>query len=200
MTTPINLPMNNRSPTPGICQGMGIAIAISLVLMLLTPAANAQRPSIAQLQADIAALQANQVPGLSTYLQVDDTTDPTRPVVLVDGANLQVVNGTGLISMTNGVGNLIVGYDTAATGNFYCSDGQYQDQLNCETFGGTWAQSHKSGSHNIVVGHGNSFSSFGGIVGPLDNTISGAFASVTGGELNQATGKGASVIGGLSRR
>ena len=48
------------------------------------------------------------------------------------------------------------------------------------------------------MGHGNSFSSFGGLVGPHDSTISGPFASasVSGGYYNTANGFYSSVSGG----
>jgi hypothetical protein len=53
MTTPTNPRMIHRDLTPGVCRGMGLTIAVSLVLMLLTPMAYAQRPSIADLEQGI---------------------------------------------------------------------------------------------------------------------------------------------------
>jgi len=48
----------------------------------------------AALQSELAATTA-YVQGLQSYVTVDATTDPVRPVVIVSGANLQVVNGLG---------------------------------------------------------------------------------------------------------
>lgn len=54
----------------------------------------------------------------------------------------------------------------------------------------------RSGSHNMVVGHGNSYTSFGGWVVPLDNTASGRDSWVSGGRDNTADGRNFSVSGG----
>jgi hypothetical protein len=65
--------------------------------------------------------------------------------------------------MINGTGNLILGYD--------------------ETPGS------QSGSHNLLFGGtSNSYTSYGGIVGGLSNTISNSYASILGGAYNTAAG------------
>jgi hypothetical protein len=155
------------------------------------------RPSIADLQAQIAALQASNVPGLASYVSVDQSV-PSRPIVRVAGANLQVVNGTGTTNSTNGVGNVIVGYDDARPGNAapQCSLGAYTDQGTCQGNGGTWAVDLKSGSHNVVIGPKHNYSQYAGLVVGLQNTISGAWSSVSGGQENTASGGVASVSGG----
>jgi len=76
-----------------------------------------------------------------------------------------------------GTGNLIIGYNE--TGNLNGDD--------------------KSGSHMLVVGRGNSYSSYGGIVAGLSNTTSGIYSSVSGGYNNTANGDWASVSGGYQR-
>ena len=73
--------------------------------------------------------------------------------VVITGANLRIVNGLGTTDTTNGLGNLIVGYnelrmhfpDCAGNPHPFCRDA-------------------RTGSHNVVVGEGNNFSSFGGLV------------------------------------
>src|SRR5262245_5245419 len=97
--------------------------------------------------------------------------------VVITGANLRIVNGLGSTETTNGLGNLIVGYNESTP----------------------IRPDSRSGSHNVVVGEGNNFSSFGGLVVGLGNEISGTFASVTGGTVNTASGGGSSVSGGLQR-
>lgn len=107
-------------------------------------------------------------------------TDPKtgETTVRFTGVNVQVVNGTGSDwGGLNGVGNLIVGYNGLRGG-------------------GTDV---RTGSHNLVVGTYNNYSSVGGLVAGYFNTISGGFASVSGGSNNTAGGLGASVGGGLSR-
>lgn len=74
---------------------------------------------------------------------------------------------------TNGLGNLIVGYDEAHPG------------------GG-----EKTGSHNIVVGPGHSYTSVGGFVAGVANYISAPGATVSGGLTNYAAGPYSSINGG----
>ena len=89
------------------------------------------------------------------------------------GMNLQVMNGAGKTESTNGLGNLIIGYNE--------EDRDFP--------------SSRSGSHNLVVGDLHTYSSYGGLVVGRANTLTGPFASVTG-ENNAATGGGSSVSGG----
>lgn len=105
----------------------------------------------------------------------------TDNVITFSGVNVMIVSGTGhTYDPPNGLGNLIVGYDEPRDSG-----------------------SDKTGSHNIVLGSQNNYSSYGGIVAGFSNTISGIYASVTGGSFNQAvyddvthTGAYASVSGG----
>ncbi len=122
--------------------------------------------------------------------------------IYLTGANLNIVNGLGSTTSTNGVGNLILGYNELR--------GSGDD---------------RSGSHNLVAGRSNNFSSYGGIVVGWQNQTSAPYASVigynstaagfvslalsgnnyaggymsavTGGSGNQATGSFSSVSGGL---
>jgi hypothetical protein len=100
-----------------------------------------------------------------------------RELVLT-GANLRIVNGLGTTDTTNGLGNLIVGYNEIR-GPFV------QNPENVRT-----------GSHVVVIGRGHNFSRFGGIVVGDTNAIAGDFSSVTGGTENVAGGRSSSVNGG----
>jgi hypothetical protein len=94
--------------------------------------------------------------------------------VFFTGCNVHIRDGSGNTNgPVNGLGNLIVGYNESRGGG-----------------------DDRSGSHNIVVGMENNFSSYGGLVVGDLNTISGAFASVSGGQANTASGDFASVSGG----
>ncbi len=97
--------------------------------------------------------------------------------VTLSGYNLRIVNGLGSTDSVNGLGNLTLGYN--ATGN---------------TQGGGDV---RTGSHNLVLGDLNNYSSYGGLVAGYDNTVSGRYASVSGGFANTASGIYASVSGGL---
>jgi hypothetical protein len=93
--------------------------------------------------------------------------------LFITGANLHICNGLGNTETTNGLGNLVIGYNETR------GDGD-----------------DRTGSHNLVVGQQQNFSSFGGFVAGLDNNILGPYASVTGGTGNTATGRGSWIGGG----
>jgi len=99
-----------------------------------------------------------------------------QTTVRFSNVNVQIVDGSGGTAGTvNGRGNLIVGYNEVR--------GSGDD---------------RTGSHNLIVGARNNYSSFGGqVVGDL-NTISNFYASVSGGENNTASGESASISGGLN--
>jgi hypothetical protein len=103
--------------------------------------------------------------------------DAAANEVVITGANLRIVNGLGATDTTNGVGNLIVGYNESRLVRGDDTD-------------------NRTGPHNIVVGQELNFSSFGGLVVGFFNEISGTFASVSGGQQNTASGRFASVSGG----
>ncbi|MFP6739239.1 MAG: hypothetical protein VCD34_10925 [Planctomycetota bacterium] len=108
-------------------------------------------------------------------LPVDDQGGTARTIRL-SGANLQVVNGSGETEGDGGgLGNLIVGYqEPRENGN------------------------DRTGSHNLVVGRRNNYSSWGAQVVGSSNTASGLLASVCGGEGNTASGDFSVVGGGVS--
>jgi hypothetical protein len=93
-----------------------------------------------------------------------------KPTIQFSGVNAQIVNGEGKTTSVNGAGNLVIGYDESP---------------------GT-----QSGSHDLILGEGQTYSSYGGVLAGRSNTISGPFASVTGGTSNTASGEDASVTGG----
>ena len=113
-----------------------------------------------------------------------------KPTLRISGANLQVDNGTGSSRTTNGVGNVIVGYNETSP---------------------LRADPQHSGSHNLVLGYGHEFTSWGGLLGGLANAVHGAAgvafgqtnavdgdsAAVTGGFINSASGHATSVSGGF---
>ncbi len=88
--------------------------------------------------------------------------------------NLQVVNGQGETETSNGLGNVIIGYN--------------ED---------TGAQETRTGSHYVIVGKEHTWTSYGGIVAGYSNNATGIYASVTGGTGNTASGSLSLVSGGL---
>ncbi len=97
-----------------------------------------------------------------------------KPTIRFSGVNVQIVNGEGSTASTNGDGNLVIGYD---------------EEPRTQT-----------GSHNLVLGKEQSYTSYGGIAGGRDSSVTGPFASVTGGVDNTASGEVASVSGGGSNK
>jgi hypothetical protein len=96
--------------------------------------------------------------------------------IFITGANLRIVNGLGATETTNGLGNLIVGYNEP------------------RPEGGD----RRTGAHNVIVGQQRDFTRFGGLVVGFKNMISGTYASVSAGAFNAARGDWSSVSGGAS--
>lgn len=107
-----------------------------------------------------------------------------NPLLTISGENVQINDGGGTEAVENGLGNLLIGYNENP---------------------GT-----QTGSNNLVLGDGQTFTSYGGIIAGQNNLLSGPFAdvlgdgnsatgnsaSVTGGENNTASGSGSSILGG----
>ena len=163
-------------------------------LAVLKSTVHALHAKVTALEAEVATLKSSQVMVLNKYLTV---TTGDQPRALFSGLNLQLVNGTGQTDSTNGRGNLILGYDVARHDEMYfCSDGQFTEREACERAGQTWATSHKTGSHYLVIGDRNNYAQYGGLVVGTYNTSTGPGASVSGGRENKASGPYASVSGG----
>lgn len=95
------------------------------------------------------------------------------PHIFFTGVNVHIRSGLGATDDAgSGTGNLIVGYNENFTGN------------------------PRTGSHNLIVGPGHDYRSCGGFVAGFSNTISGRYASVSGGAENTASGNVSSVSGG----
>ena len=108
------------------------------------------------------------------HIRYEATGVGGKPTIRFSGVNVQIVNGEGKTASANGSGNLVVGYDENEAGI------------------------HKqTGSHNLIVGEQQTFTSYGGIVAGLEDSLLAPFASVTGGLANKAEAEGASVTGGF---
>lgn len=122
---------------------------------------------------------------------LDDGQGGTAKTLRVSGLNVQIVNGLGATNgnpaqpnstdpaetATNGLGNLILGY---AEEPFFASD--------------------RTGSHNLVIGSENRYSSYGGLVAGRLNSISGPYATIVGGLGNIATADSSAILGGNNNR
>ena len=200
-----------------------VAAATLGVLGAMTLPAWAAPNPITTLEAQVAALQqtvstqAGQIAGLQSTVANQGTQitslqksviplltvvsfDPAHNLVQFRGVNVQIVNGQGTTSTTNGVGNLIIGYNEDAgnaRGTCTVSIHGVSDTFEpvCINDGGTFTRS-LGGSHNVVIGVGHGYSSFGGMVVGQDNLVTGTFAVVSSGENNTASGPHSGVSGG----
>lgn len=120
-------------------------------------------------------LEKKMIPGLEKYLSVNtnDMNGVKGPHIVFRGVNVHVQSGADTTAdTTSGLGNLIIGYNEAAPAQV------------------------RTGSHNLVGGSQNGFSSYGGLVFGVGNKITGTYASVVGGENNTASGISSTVLGG----
>lgn len=139
--------------------------------------------TVAALKTAINSTDAQNAFALGQFVTVD-TTDTINglagPHIIFTGANLHVRDGSGSTNdgggATTGLGNLVIGYD---------------EPPNSPPAG------YRSGSHDLVVGPGHTFSSFGGFVAGDTNAVEGPSATVSGGRGNAASGMVSSVSGGL---
>ncbi|MGH7341785.1 MAG: hypothetical protein ACREKH_14930, partial [Candidatus Rokuibacteriota bacterium] len=100
-------------------------------------------------------------------------------IVRFTGVNVQIVSGNGATDgPVNALGNLIIGYN------------EQRDPENERP------PADRTGSHNIVVGAAHGYSSFGGLVSGIDNSVSAPYGAVVGGRTNSIGGVAAAVVGG----
>ncbi len=123
--------------------------------------------------------EAEKLEKILPYIKYEEKGVGGKPTIQFSGVNVQVVNGEGKTATVNGEGNLVIGY-AEPTGEPTEKPEQTQ-----------------SGSHNLVLGRLQRYTSYGGILAGSSNIISRPFASVTGGQKNTASGEFASVSGGI---
>jgi hypothetical protein len=165
---------------PALC---ALAFASTVHAQGIPQQLKALQARVASLEATVSALQANNALKLGPFVSVDSNTQKgvIGPNITFTGANIHIVSGLGATDdngSRSGLGNLIIGYD----------------ELDPNT------TPNRSGSHNLVIGRFNTFTSsaWGGLVAGEDNTIQSAGATVSGGLFNIASGELASVSGGVS--
>ena len=155
----------------GVCIATGLAISLLLLVMASTAlAATTPGWECVPAMAGQAVVSGGTgaTPSCSSGTAVLAPTYVSsgvgsKPTVQLSAVNLQIINGEGKTATINGEGNLVIGYDESP---------------------GT-----QTGSHNLMLGGEQTYTSYGGILDGFKNTISGPFASVIGGEANTASGK-----------
>lgn len=157
-------------------------LRISSVFVLIVPLALA---AMYVSSAGGQTLSSTRVVGLTpeqaeilSHMSLVDLPDGQGGVVRtirITGVNVQIVNGLETTESTNGLGNLIVGY---------------------QELGNEREPDERTGSHYVVVGRRNNYSSSGGVVFGESNIGAGQYATVSGGRRNKADGPWSSIGGG----
>jgi hypothetical protein len=152
---------------------------------------------VATLSAELSALSGNSVLALDGYVYLDDSV-PQREKVVMEGVNLQVINGLGSTNSYNARGNIIIGYDESQPAHeAFCSLGQYTTEIDCVNNAEIWDSSLKIGSHNLVLGEGNNYTVAGGIVSGVRNVINGPYSNAVGGRENVSSAYSGTTVGGF---
>lgn len=113
------------------------------------------KSEVKTLTGEVSTLKGNVSKLQKLLTGVSRTQDANgHETLTVSGENLQIVNGTGSESDTDGLGNLIIGYNTNP---------------------GT-----ESGSANLVLGDGQGFTSYGDLVAGESNEASAPYSQVSG--------------------
>ncbi len=144
--------------------------ALQAALTNLQATVNSLSSQVSDLQDRVDTLEAEnaELKKKLKYVTVSGTD------MYITGANLYIRSGSGSTDGTvNGLGNLIIGYNEPRS-----------------------TSPDQTGSHNLIIGRYHNYSSYGGIVVGYYNTISAAYATVSGGHHNTASGFSASVSGG----
>jgi hypothetical protein len=100
-----------------------------------------------------------------------------KATIQFSGLNMQIVDGSGHTSSLNGSGNLVLGYDEHS--------GINREETVLQT-----------GSHNLILGEEQEFTSTGGIVSGNSDSITAENASVIGGFRDMASGQESVVTAG----
>ena len=141
--------------------------------------------TIAELQAQVEALEAQVVPGLAEYVVVDAELD----LVQISGANLAVNNGMGNSAWNNGLGNFWLGYNEDIDGAPLARTGSHNLII-----GNSNAYTN---SGNLIVGAGNEVHSYQGVAAGTNNTLEGVRSMVFGGNNNLVSGEMNIALGGV---
>jgi len=169
--------------------------AIEALLVSMQNTITAQEAEINQLKLDLAVVENNSVLTLDGYLSL--TTFNGFDTAEFTGINLQVNDGSDdTEGDVNGLGNVIVGYNEQLTGTTFCSDPQYIEANECFFNLGVWQSNITTGSHNLILGSNNSYTSYGGVVAGAGNVINNKFSSVLGGAESVANGIYSIISGG----
>lgn len=144
---------------------------------------NIRTAKIDALEGRVTVLESRNEDFNATIIQLSAKTecisqDSTCKDMFLEGCDVDVLNGLGKTDSKNGKGNVIIGYNENVPHRY---DIEPTD---------------RNGSHYLVLGSSNSYTSWGGMVAGAHNRALGPYGTVTGGSRNNATGYFSSVSGG----
>ncbi len=97
----------------------------------------------------LSAAELETLKGILPHIKFVASGIGGKPTVQFSGINVQIVSGSGSTAgAVNGEGNLVIGYDENTGGHA------------------------QTGSHDLILGEEQTFTSFGGVVAGFRNTIS----------------------------
>jgi hypothetical protein len=141
---------------------------------------------VAELEAQVAELTA-LLAGVSRVDVYDAVEDDYYDTLVFTGMNLQILSGIaepppGEPPTTNGMGNLIIGYNRARV--------DCPEEVECVD--------RRTGSHNLVMGGKNNYTSFSSFVSGGWNEVSAPHSAILSAKFSLASGHRATVTGGFS--
>jgi hypothetical protein len=135
---------------------------------------------ISAVQQQIYLIASNPVLALGSFVSVNTTpvNGVVPPTVVFTGCNLQVVDGIRQTSLTNGTGNILIGYENYSPA--------------------VYGTLNRMGSHNLILGRLNQWSAaaFSSIVAGDSNEVLNE-SSILGGTNNYANGNLSVILGGF---
>lgn len=162
------------------------SVELTAFLMEMQATILTLQAEVASLQNEVDSLEAGLVPGLANYVTVD--TDAGQ--VVFSGANVHINNGLSSSYDTNGLGNLIVGFNEPSPNVELERSGSHNLIMG--------ATNDYTGASSIVTGQSNKMYGTEGIVTGVNNVVTGIRSAVIGGNNNSAGGEMCVVIGGQS--
>jgi hypothetical protein len=129
---------------------------------------------IAALESSLEQLSSVGVGRLNDYLTFHE--EDACVTARLTGVNLQIVNGEGTTQSVNCKGNLILGYNEGG------------------------GDINRSGSHNLVLGIRNSYSSFCGIVSGDSNSLAAEYSAVLSSRMCYAYQHHVTICSGIDHK
>jgi hypothetical protein len=189
------------TPTMTEAQQTAAIISLQSSLTALQNTVNSQATTITSLQSSVTSLKStvNSQTAAITALQqktapLSLATDTTRAdgkqntELYLTGVNVHIVSGSGATNdfafsadgspvpgkSLFGLGNLTIGYN----------------------FNGNTQGTVRTGSHNLILGDSNNYSSFGGVVTGVNSVLGNRYSAILAGDTDIALGDSSVILGG----